>query len=115
MGAGTTRRVRGAQKVAGRRRIIYPTGGWWDTCTGNSTAFSADPLWVAAYASNAPPLPAGWNDWTFWQYTSSGTVSGITGAVDQDYFTAGPGTRQTLAGVRGSTQARPLNALAAQP
>ncbi len=103
------------QKLTGQPPIIYTTAGWWDTCTGNSTAFSADPLWVAAYASNAPPLPAGWNDWTFWQYTSSGTVSGITGAVDQDYFTAGPGTRQTLAGSAVSIQVRSLNALAGQP
>src|SRR5258708_23257617 len=104
-----------AQKKTGQPPIIYTTAGWWGTCTGNSTAFSADPLWVAAYASNAPPLPAGWNDWTFWQYTSSGTVSGITGAVDPDYFTAGPRPRPTLAGSAVSVQVRSLNALAGQP
>lgn len=24
-----------------------------------------------------PALPGGWTRWSFWQYTSSGTVSGI--------------------------------------
>jgi GH25 family lysozyme M1 (1,4-beta-N-acetylmuramidase) len=106
--------VKEAKTKTGQPPIIYTTADWWDTCTGNSKAFSADPLWVAAYASNTPPLPAGWNDWTFWQYTSSGTVSGITGAVDQDYFTAGPGTQQTLAGSAVSVQVPSLNALAGQ-
>jgi lysozyme len=36
-----------------------------------------------------PTLPAnGWggNGWTFWQYTSSGSVPGIVGRVDLDHF-----------------------------
>jgi lysozyme len=33
-----------------------------------------------------PALPSSWSDWTFWQYSATGTVSGITGAVDMDYF-----------------------------
>jgi GH25 family lysozyme M1 (1,4-beta-N-acetylmuramidase) len=103
-----------AKKLTGQPPIIYTTAGWWNTCTGDSTAFTADPLWVAAYAINSPPLPAGWNDWTFWQYTSSGTVNGIKGAVDLDYFTAGPSTQQTLAGSAVSAQVRSLNALAGQ-
>src|SRR5260370_9896239 len=104
MGAGTTRRVRGAQKVAGRRRIIYTTAGWWDTCTGNSTAFSADPLWVAAYASNAPPLPAGWNDWTFCQSTSRAPATATTAPVAQDYSPPDHAPRQPLPGTALSTQ-----------
>ena len=104
------------RKLTGQPPIIYTTADWWDTCTGNSTAFRSDMLWVAAYAISTPPLPAGWNDWNFWQYTSSGTVTGINtpGATDLDYFSMGPGTQQTLAGSAASAQVRSLNALARQ-
>jgi GH25 family lysozyme M1 (1,4-beta-N-acetylmuramidase) len=33
-------------------------------------------------------MPAGWGSWTFWQYTSRGSVPGITGTVDVSYFQA---------------------------
>jgi GH25 family lysozyme M1 (1,4-beta-N-acetylmuramidase) len=58
--------------------IIYTTQGWWAACTGGSTAFTAGPVWPAAYTTAAdPPLPAGWTDWALWQYTSAGAVPGI--------------------------------------
>jgi GH25 family lysozyme M1 (1,4-beta-N-acetylmuramidase) len=69
-----------------RPLIIYTTAGWWDTCTGSSTAFSSHPLWLASYGVTNPALPAGWNNYTFWQYSAGGSVSGITGAVDLDYL-----------------------------
>jgi GH25 family lysozyme M1 (1,4-beta-N-acetylmuramidase) len=74
------------QRLTGQRPIIYTTADWWNTCTGGSTAFGSDPLWVAGYTSGSPPLPAGWGNWTFWQYTSRGSVPGITGHVDVSYF-----------------------------
>jgi GH25 family lysozyme M1 (1,4-beta-N-acetylmuramidase) len=63
----------------GRDPVIYTAAGWWRTCTGNATGFSADPLWIAATASpTGPPvsLPGGWTTWTFWQYAASGTFPG---------------------------------------
>jgi GH25 family lysozyme M1 (1,4-beta-N-acetylmuramidase) len=87
------------QLVTGQLPIIYTTAKWWNTCTGNSTAFSSDPLWVAAYSVSSPPLPTGWPGWTLWQYTSAGTVPGIatTGGVDVSYFNVSPGTQQNTA------------------
>ena len=73
------------QRLTRKAPIIYTTADWWDTCTGASTAFGANPLWVAAYGVSSPPLPAGWASWTFWQYTSSATVPGIIGNVDASY------------------------------
>ena len=88
--------------------IIYSTTDWWKSCTGNSASFGNDPLWIAAYTANSSPgtLPAGWpaGGWTFWQYTSQGTVNGISGNVDLDQLSPGfvsvlsPGTQQTAVG-----------------
>jgi len=52
---------------------------------GASTAFQRYPLWVASWDVPAPTLPAGWTTWALWQFTSTGTVPGITGDVDLDY------------------------------
>jgi GH25 family lysozyme M1 (1,4-beta-N-acetylmuramidase) len=75
-----------ARHLTGQRPVIYTTADWWKSCTGGSTAFGADPLWVAGYGVDSPPLPAGWGNWTFWQFTSKGSVPGITGHVDISYF-----------------------------
>jgi GH25 family lysozyme M1 (1,4-beta-N-acetylmuramidase) len=66
--------------------IIYTEAGWWNTCTGNDTAFRGYPLWLASYGVSDPSLPAGWNNYTFWQYSNNGTVNGVTGPVDLDYL-----------------------------
>ncbi|GAA2058572.1 lysozyme [Leifsonia soli] len=69
----------------GRLPAIYSTTNWWITCTGNSSAFSASPLFIARYPSNlsdgAGTLPAGWSTYTLWQYGSTGVFPG-----DQDVF-----------------------------
>ncbi|TRM62333.1 glycoside hydrolase family 25 protein [Schizophyllum amplum] len=58
------------------------TSSWWTSCTGDSSAFSANsPLWVARYASSVGSLPSGWSFHTFWQYADSGSNPG-----DQDVF-----------------------------
>jgi len=107
-----------ARSLTGQYPIIYTTANWWDACTGGSTAFSADPMWVAAYGVDTPPLPAGWQDWSFWQYTSGGTVPGVVspGTTDLDRFsptTIGlidPGTLASRPLARVSV---PLDSLAA--
>jgi GH25 family lysozyme M1 (1,4-beta-N-acetylmuramidase) len=75
-----------AQRLTGQLPVIYTTADWWNTCTGDSAAFGADQLWVAAFGDDSPPMPAGWSNWTFWQYTSRGSVPGVTGPVDVSYF-----------------------------
>src|SRR5215471_6335440 len=109
------------RRLTGQRPIIYSTADWWNTCTGGSTAFGSDPLWVAAYGSEGPPMPAGWHNWTFWQYTSLGSVPGITGNVDVSYFLRAavrlldPGNQRTAPGTAVRLQVRSLNAAAGQP
>jgi len=71
----------------GRDVIIYTAASWWNQCTGSSAHFaSTNPLWVAHYGVETPTLPAGWGVYTFWQYSSTGSVSGVSGDCDVDVF-----------------------------
>lgn len=72
----------------GRLPMIYTTTDWWRTCTGNSSAFAAQPLHIAAYNTTGPgALPNGWSRYTLWQYSSTGPFEGDSnvyqGSVDQ--------------------------------
>lgn len=68
--------------------VIYTSPSWWNTCTGGWSGMSTrSPLFVAHWTSaSSPSIPSGFPYWTFWQYTDSGSVSGISGAVDRDRF-----------------------------
>jgi GH25 family lysozyme M1 (1,4-beta-N-acetylmuramidase) len=86
----------------GRDIIIYTTADWWNTCTGSSTAFgSTNPLWVANYGVSEPALPAGWGVYTFWQYSSTATVSGVSGGCDVNHFN---GTAARLLALANNTK-----------
>jgi lysozyme len=72
--------------------VIYTSPAWWDSHIGSS-AFTADPLWVANWQVDSPSLPAnGWggNGWHVWQYTNTGSVPGIPGSVDRDQTGSAP-------------------------
>lgn len=77
----------------GRLPAIYSTTDWWTRCTGNTSSFGANPLFIARYPSNiasgAGTLPAGWSRYTMWQYADAGVFPG-----DQDVFN---GTEAQLA------------------
>jgi GH25 family lysozyme M1 (1,4-beta-N-acetylmuramidase) len=77
----------------GVRAAIYVSPSFWSTYMGNTRWFADNgyaTLWIAHWTSAAgPTLPAsnwGGLGWTFWQYTSSGTVPGISGRVDLDFY-----------------------------
>ena len=92
----------------GRLPVIYTPPSWWATCTGGSTAFGQTPVWVPDYSSTGSPgsLPAGWGNWNFWQYSSTGTVTGIqtSGGTDLDQLNPAiltlrnAGSRSSVAG-----------------
>ncbi len=50
------------------------------------TGFGKYTLWVANYGTTCPTMPSGWTDWQFWQNADNGKVTGISGAVDTDFF-----------------------------
>ena len=72
----------------GQSPVIYTTAQWWDTCTGDSTVFSSDPLWIAAPGTAPPALPAAWSDWTYWQYSSSASLSGVPTNFDVSHLSS---------------------------
>jgi GH25 family lysozyme M1 (1,4-beta-N-acetylmuramidase) len=68
--------------LTGRSPVIYTSTKWWKKCTADSLAFGAtNPLWIARYAAEIGPLPAGWSTHTIWQWADKGTLPG-----DQNYF-----------------------------
>jgi GH25 family lysozyme M1 (1,4-beta-N-acetylmuramidase) len=76
----------------GNRPMIYTSPSFWSKYMGNTTALADagyKTLWIAHWGVSAPTVAAnnwGGKGWTFWQYTSSGTVSGISGRVDLDRY-----------------------------
>jgi lysozyme len=71
------------QKAIGRKPLIYTN---LNTSSHFGGKFTGYPLWVASWGVSCPTMPSGWKSWKFWQYADSGTVSGISGAVDHDEF-----------------------------
>ena len=79
--------------ATGVRPIIYTTPNFWSTSMADTDWFARNGysvLWIANWTTaSQPAVPAGgWggNGWSFWQHSSSGTVPGISGAVDLDRF-----------------------------
>lgn len=75
------------QHHTGRHPVIYTTTAWWNRCTGGHGGFAdTHHLWTARWSDDPAPLPRGWQDYTFWQYTAHGQVAGINGHVDRNLF-----------------------------
>ena len=79
--------------LTGVRGAIYVSPSFWSGNVGNSTKIAAagyKVLWIAHWTTGSAPTVPGsnWNGngWTFWQYTSSGTVNGISGRVDLNRY-----------------------------
>ena len=77
----------------GVRGVIYGSPNFWKTYMGDTTWFAVsgyDILWAAHWTLAPAPTVAGGNwggkGWTFWQYTSDGSVPGITGRVDLNRY-----------------------------
>ncbi len=87
------------QAATGKAPIIYTGFYYWRDRVGGSRDFAAHPLWHAQYTSAAcPNIADAWTDWAFWQYSSTGTVPGISGNVDLDRFN---GTMEDLVRLAG--------------
>lgn len=70
--------------------IIYCSPVYWDSALNwEKYDFSINPLWVANWNVDKPRIPQTWQKsgrtWSWWQYSSKGTVNGISGFVDLDW------------------------------
>ena len=81
-------------RLTGRKPIIYTSPYFWESALGNASNFTDYRLWIAHYGTTHPRVPGGWKTWTFWQRSSTGRISGISGAVDINRFN---GTHAQLA------------------
>lgn len=66
--------------------IIYTANSFWSEFFDSPANFGKYPLWLASYKQSAPTIPTGWNAYTIWQYTESGSVEGISGNIDKNVF-----------------------------
>lgn len=101
--------VRRVHDRLGVRPMVYASPYFWRTYMGDSRWFADQgyPLWIANWNVAAPDVPANnWRGqgWTFWQWSSTGSLRGIPTAVDRDRFA---GTNLQLGKIASLTVASP--------
>ena len=69
--------------AAGYTPGVYSMTSWWNNKLTDS-AYNSWSRWVAQFASSCTYS----GSYDMWQYTDSGTVSGISGSVDKNYWYA---------------------------
>jgi lysozyme len=95
LATAVTKWIAHVEKATGVKPIIYSGAYFWE---GNvkSNAFAAYPLWHPQYTTaSCPTIASPWTNWHFWQHSSTGSVSGISGNVDLNRWN---GTAADLAG-----------------
>jgi GH25 family lysozyme M1 (1,4-beta-N-acetylmuramidase) len=114
IGAFTTE----VRRRTGQSPAIYTSTQFWDLCTGDSAAFTSDPLWLVAQGSTPSTPPAAWTNWTYWQYTSAASSSAVPTKFDASWLSstalqlAAPASQSDRAGTSASLQ---VNSLDGQP
>ena len=68
----------------GRDPIVYTGLYFWRDSVGGANVLPSVLFHAQYTTATCPSIAAPWTDWAFWQYTSSGSVAGITGNVDTD-------------------------------
>ena len=67
--------------------IVYCSPNFWTNVLGSPSDLTEFRFWIADYkAGDAPVLPPGVADYTFWQYTANGALDGIAVPVLLDRF-----------------------------
>ena len=70
-------------KALGGRGGVYANLNWWNNHLADTAKnYSTNAFWIAQYNSTMDYKPA--DRMGMWQYTSSGSVNGISGKVDMD-------------------------------
>lgn len=76
------------EDALGIQPIIYLSPSFADEILEGASELDKYVLWLAHYTSrDNPRVPRPWTDWTFWQYSESGRLDGITtNTVDLNRF-----------------------------
>ena len=107
----------------GENPVIYGPIFWWKDCTGGTSRFAQFPLWVPDYTTaRRPQITPGWSNYSFWQYSSAGTVGGIhaPGNTDLDQLNPAviplldPSSQASTAGASVDLQIRQADPVAGQ-
>ncbi len=94
--ANVRRWIDHVQAATRRVPIIYAGKYSWPELTGGAD-MTEHPLWIPQYGPTCPDIPAPWTSWRFFQYSSTGRVDGITGAVDLDVWNGDLASLQAFA------------------
>jgi lysozyme len=87
------------EAATNRQVMIYTNTPFWENTLGNPTQFAGRPLWIAEYTSAAEPkIPSSFPRYSFWQYSESGQVAGVSGSVDMDRFNGSMDALKLFAG-----------------
>ena len=74
------------ESLIGQPPMVYTSA--YDASHMLDSSVARWPLWAADYGPSQPHVTANWTSWAGFQYTDRGTVSGVSGYVDRDSFTA---------------------------
>lgn len=91
------------QNLTGRKAMIYSYPYFWSHNMRGTTTFRDHRLWGASYGSRPTTFGGAWRTWTFWQYSSTSTVSGIRAKSDMNKFHGTLTQLRKLANYSGST------------
>jgi hypothetical protein len=67
------------------RPLIYASRSFWKQLPASGIDQKAD-LWVAQWDAKSPSRVGNWPSWSFWQYSATGSVPGVAGAIDLNRF-----------------------------
>ena len=84
----TIRFLRRCSDHTGKLALLY-TGAWFMNDHGlNDAEIQAESggLWLASYSDSKPPVPPGWDEILFWQFTDKEQIPGIQGGCDCNIF-----------------------------
>jgi len=77
------------QRLTGRAPILYTGYFFWRDTMGAPVSLARYRLWLPSWTTASSPsfIPSAWKaGWTFWQWSSTGRVPGISGNVDLNRF-----------------------------
>ena len=99
--------------LCGRAPGIYTAPGFWQPHGSRSAVWRRYWLWLAHYDVAAPLVPAPWQAWHFWQYTSHGDgprYGTESRNVDLDYFNGSLEDLRVFCGLSDPNEPRNRNA-----